>query len=144
MSHYDVAVIGGGPAGLSAALVLSRPRRGVVVVDAGRPRNAPAAHMYGYLSRDGLAPAELVARSAGSQQIRGRWSAQSPSVRDSMSTGLKGVSTVPKSESIPRARTPFKTEQEATFCQLAAPPSSRPPSVAHTPPLATFKKLHRL
>lgn len=58
---YDVVVIGGGAAGLSAALVLGRARRGVVVVDAGAPRNAPAAHMQGFLSRDGMAPGELLA-----------------------------------------------------------------------------------
>jgi thioredoxin reductase len=60
MSQYDVAVIGGGAAGLSAALVLSRARRKIVVVDAGNPRNAPATHMHGYLSRDGLPPGELL------------------------------------------------------------------------------------
>ena len=57
---YDVAIIGGGPAGLSAALVLGRARRRVVVVDAGAPRNAPAAHMQGFLSRDGMSPAALL------------------------------------------------------------------------------------
>jgi thioredoxin reductase len=61
MSRYDVVVIGGGAAGLSAALVLSRARRRILVVDAGQPRNAPAAHMHGYLSRDGLPPGELLA-----------------------------------------------------------------------------------
>ena len=60
-SEHDVAVVGGGAAGLSAALVLARARRSVVVVDAGHPRNAPAAHMQGFLSRDGLPPAELLA-----------------------------------------------------------------------------------
>jgi thioredoxin reductase len=59
MNEYDVAIIGGGAAGLSAALVLARAQRRVAVIDAGEPRNAPAAHMQGYLSRDGLAPAEL-------------------------------------------------------------------------------------
>ncbi len=59
--NYDVAVIGGGAAGLSAALVLGRARRRVLVVDAGTPRNAPAAHMHGFLSRDGMPPAELLA-----------------------------------------------------------------------------------
>jgi thioredoxin reductase len=57
---HDVAIIGGGPAGLSAALVLGRARRRVVVIDAGTPRNAPAAHMQGFLSRDGTPPAELL------------------------------------------------------------------------------------
>ena len=58
---YDVVVVGGGAAGLSAALVLGRARRRVAVVDAGEPRNAPAAHMQGFLSRDGMPPAELLA-----------------------------------------------------------------------------------
>ena len=59
--QYDVVIIGGGAAGLSAALVLGRARRRVAVVDAGAPRNAPAAHMQGYLSRDGMPPADLLA-----------------------------------------------------------------------------------
>ena len=62
MATYDVIVIGGGAAGLSAALVLGRARRRVVVIDSGEPRNAPATHMHGYLSRDGMPPAELLAR----------------------------------------------------------------------------------
>jgi thioredoxin reductase len=57
---YDVAVVGAGAAGLSAALVLGRARRRVVVIDGGAPRNAPAAHMQGFLSRDGLPPSELL------------------------------------------------------------------------------------
>jgi thioredoxin reductase len=60
MSEYDVVVVGGGAAGLSAALVLARARRSVAVVDSGQPRNAPAAHMQGFLSRDGLPPSELL------------------------------------------------------------------------------------
>lgn len=58
---YAVVVIGGGAAGLSAALVLGRARHGTLVVDAGEPRNAPAAHMQSYLSRDGMPPAEFLA-----------------------------------------------------------------------------------
>ncbi len=58
---YDVVIVGGGAAGLSAALVLGRARRRVAVVDAGMPRNAPADHMHGFLSRDGLRPGELLA-----------------------------------------------------------------------------------
>ena len=58
---YDVVVIGGGAAGLSAALVLGRARRRVAVVDSGTPRNAPASHMHGFISRDGTPPADLLA-----------------------------------------------------------------------------------
>ena len=67
-THYDVVVVGGGAAGLSAALVLSRARRRVLVVDAGSPRNAPAAHMQGFLSRDGMVPSDLIA--AGRAEIQ--------------------------------------------------------------------------
>jgi thioredoxin reductase len=69
MNEYDVAVVGGGAAGLSAALVLARARRAVVVVDAGAPRNAPAAHMQGFLSRDGMPPTELLV--AGRDEVAG-------------------------------------------------------------------------
>ncbi len=69
LNDYDVVVIGGGAAGLSAALVLSRARRTVAVVDAGLPRNAPAAHMQGFLSRDGLPPHELIL--AGRDEVSG-------------------------------------------------------------------------
>ncbi|MEU1319239.1 NAD(P)/FAD-dependent oxidoreductase [Streptomyces tibetensis] len=64
---YAVVVIGGGAAGLSAALVLGRARHRALVVDAGEPRNAPAAHMQGYLTRDGMPPAEFLA--AGREEI---------------------------------------------------------------------------
>ncbi|MER5502280.1 NAD(P)/FAD-dependent oxidoreductase [Streptomyces sp. NPDC002561] len=57
---HDVVVIGAGAAGLNAALLLGRARRKVVVIDAGTPRNAPAAHMQGFLSRDGLPPKTLL------------------------------------------------------------------------------------
>ncbi|WP_235529919.1 NAD(P)/FAD-dependent oxidoreductase [Nocardioides sp. Root151] len=64
-----MAVVGGGAAGLSAALVLTRARRRVAVVDAGEPRNAPAAHMQGFLGSDGLPPVELL--SAGREEVTG-------------------------------------------------------------------------
>ena len=59
MSSFDVAVIGGGPAGLSASLVLARARWKVVVFDAGVPRNVASPAVQGFLSRDGTPPAEL-------------------------------------------------------------------------------------
>ncbi|MEU0144980.1 NAD(P)/FAD-dependent oxidoreductase [Streptomyces sp. NPDC006288] len=59
--RYDVVVIGGGAAGLSGALALSRARRSVLVIDAGSPRNAPASHAHNYLGREGVPPLELLA-----------------------------------------------------------------------------------
>ncbi|MFD9519838.1 NAD(P)/FAD-dependent oxidoreductase [Streptomyces sp. NPDC059979] len=58
---YDVVVVGGGAAGLAGALTLVRARRSVLVIDSGSPRNAPAAHMHGYLGQDGRSPAGLLA-----------------------------------------------------------------------------------
>ncbi|WP_213451410.1 NAD(P)/FAD-dependent oxidoreductase [Rhizomonospora bruguierae] len=65
----DVVVVGGGAAGLAAATSLARFRHRVVLVDAGEPRNAPAAGVHNYLSRDGMPPAELLA--AGRAELRG-------------------------------------------------------------------------
>ena len=62
---FDVAVVGGGPAGLSAALSLARARRRVIVFDAGDPRNGVAEHMHGVLGHDGLPPAGLLERGRG-------------------------------------------------------------------------------
>jgi len=59
--QHDVVIVGGGAAGLNAAVVLGRFRRDVVVIDAGEPRNAPAEGVHNYLSRDGVPPAELLA-----------------------------------------------------------------------------------
>jgi thioredoxin reductase/SAM-dependent methyltransferase len=79
--HCDVAVVGGSAAGLAAALQLGRQRRSVIVIDAGEPRNARAAHMHSYLSREGLPPSELAAagreevRSYGGEVLAGRVSA---------------------------------------------------------------------
>ncbi len=69
MTTYDVVVIGGGAAGLSGALTLGRARRSVLVVDGGEPRNAPATAVHGFLSRDGISPAELL--EIGRAEIRG-------------------------------------------------------------------------
>jgi thioredoxin reductase len=67
-NDYDIVVIGGGAAGLSGALMLARARRSVVVIDAGSPRNAPAAGAHGLLGLDGIAPNELLER--GRAEVR--------------------------------------------------------------------------
>lgn len=64
---FDVIVVGGGPAGLSAALVLARACRSVLVIDQGMMRNAAARAMHGYLTRDGIPPGQLI--SAGRREL---------------------------------------------------------------------------
>lgn len=76
--HCDVAIVGGSAAGLAAALQLCRQRRSVIVVDAGDPRNAPAAHIHGYLGHEGTPPADFTdigrdeVRRYGGEVIPGR------------------------------------------------------------------------
>jgi thioredoxin reductase len=55
-----VIIVGAGPAGLSAALILGRCRRSVLICDTGRPRNRAAKHMHGFLSRDGINPIDFL------------------------------------------------------------------------------------
>jgi len=57
---YDVVIVGAGPAGLSAALILGRCRRSVLVCDTGKPRNAASLALHGYLTRDGMDPREFL------------------------------------------------------------------------------------
>lgn len=64
---FDVIIVGGGPAGLNAALTLGRQRRSVLLVDSGSYRNEPAEEMHMFLSRDGFPPAEL--RRLGREEL---------------------------------------------------------------------------
>ncbi|MGI5170076.1 NAD(P)/FAD-dependent oxidoreductase [Spirillospora sp. CA-253888] len=64
---FDVVVVGGGPAGMAAALALGRVHRSVLLVDAGEGRNAPADAVHNFLTRDGTPPAEL--REIGRREL---------------------------------------------------------------------------
>ncbi|MEY7847965.1 NAD(P)/FAD-dependent oxidoreductase [Natrarchaeobius sp. A-rgal3] len=65
--HYDSVVIGGGPAGLSAGLLLGRSGRNTVVCDSGEYRNDPSTHVWSFLTRDGVSPSEF--RELGRREV---------------------------------------------------------------------------
>ena len=65
---FDVAIVGGGPAGLSAALVLGRARKRTLLVDSARPRNAVAGHIHGFLTQDGASLDDF--RAVAREQLR--------------------------------------------------------------------------
>src|SRR5438093_6022019 len=67
-SRYEVAIVGGGPAGLAAALVLGRMRRHVLLLDADDPAHAATERVHGLFSHDGVPPLEL--RRIGREQLR--------------------------------------------------------------------------
>ena len=98
--RYDVVVVGGGAAGLSAAVTLGRALRSVLVVDGGRPRNAPAQGVHGFLTREGMSPQALLdagraeAESYGAAIVDGEAlavqrgpSAQTEQVREDLAAG---------------------------------------------------------
>lgn len=81
----DLLIIGGGPAGLNAALLLGRACRSVLLIDEGRPRNAVTRHAHGFLTRDGITPAEF--RALGLAQLAAYPSIQ---VRSGVVTAITG------------------------------------------------------
>ncbi|WP_206794627.1 NAD(P)/FAD-dependent oxidoreductase [Amycolatopsis sp. MtRt-6] len=83
---FEVLVVGGGPAGLNAAQTLGRQRRRTLLVDSGRPRNAPASEMHMFLSRDGFSPAAL--RRIGRAELAEYATVE---VRDGIVTALSGT-----------------------------------------------------
>jgi thioredoxin reductase len=82
----EVLIIGGGPAGLSAALILGRCRRRVIVIDAGKPRNRASHGLHGFLGHDGIAPAELL--HIGREQLSQYDSVQ---IRDAVVTDVRQI-----------------------------------------------------
>lgn len=95
-----MAVVGGSAAGLAAALQMGRQKRSVIVMDAGTPRNAPAAHMHGYLGREAVPPPELTAigreevRSYGVEVLDGRVNSVTRTDGDRFRVEITGGHTV--------------------------------------------------
>jgi thioredoxin reductase len=87
--RLDCAIIGGGPAGMSAALVLGRARRKVVLFDDNKPRNAVTQHSHGFITRDGVTPAEF--RAIGQAELRNYPSIELRSARVAAVTKLDEV-----------------------------------------------------
>src|SRR5919107_3846117 len=101
--RYDVVVVGGGSAGLSAALILGRSRRQTLVVDAGEPRNAPSSGVHGFFSRDGISPEELL--EIGREQLEPYLSVEVRSERVSGTSGENGdLEVILDDGSVVRAR----------------------------------------
>jgi thioredoxin reductase len=90
--NYDVVIVGGGPAGLAAALTLGRGRKRVMLCDSGPPRNAAAVHVHNFVTRDGITPAEF--RRIAREQLREYENVQVRDVRVEAISGAAGEFTV--------------------------------------------------
>jgi thioredoxin reductase len=89
---YDVVIVGGGPAGLSAALNLGRARKRVLLCDAGPRRNAAAEHIHGFVTRDGTPPQDF--RRIGRQQLEPYTSVEARDIGVEEIRGERGAFTV--------------------------------------------------
>ncbi len=83
---YDAIIVGAGAAGLSAALMLGRSKRSVLVLDGGAPRNTPSEHSHGFFTRDGASPEELV--RIGKRDLEAYPSVE---VREGVAVGASGA-----------------------------------------------------
>ncbi|MFD2393170.1 NAD(P)-binding protein [Dietzia aerolata] len=101
--QWDAIVIGGGAAGLSAAQMLGRSRRRVLVADTGTPRNRFAAHMHGVLGDDGTRPADLLQRG------RDELAAYDVTIRQTAVTAVEETATADNSLLIRFADAPRPT-----------------------------------
>ncbi|AKU92628.1 NAD(P)/FAD-dependent oxidoreductase [Vulgatibacter incomptus] len=86
---YDVVIVGGGPAGLSAALALGRARKRVLLSDSGPRRNAAAEHMQNFVTQDGTPPGEF--RRIGREQLARYPNVESREVRVESISGSRGA-----------------------------------------------------
>lgn len=100
---WDVAIVGGASAGLSAALTLARARRSVIVIDGGHPRNAPATAAHGLIGLEGINPLELLETARNEARSYGAEIAQA-AVADVSGSHDSGFELQLKDGSVVRAR----------------------------------------
>jgi thioredoxin reductase len=91
-TRYDVVIVGGGPAGLAAALTLGRARKRVLLCDSGPPRNAAATEVHNFVTRDGTPPSEF--RHIARQQLERYANVEVRDARVSTIDGERGSFTV--------------------------------------------------
>lgn len=101
-STYDVVIVGGGPAGLAAALALGRARRRVLLCDSGPRRNAAAEHIHNFVTRDGTPPEQF--RRIGREQLTAYPSVEVQDVRVASITGARNAFQLELSSGAARAR----------------------------------------
>ena len=99
---WDVVIVGGGPAGLSAALALGRARRRVLLCDAGPRRNAAAAAVYNFVTRDGTPPDAF--RDEARQQLRRYPAVEVRDARVRSIDGERGAFEVRVGDTVERAQ----------------------------------------
>jgi thioredoxin reductase len=99
---YDVAIVGGGPSGLSAALALGRARKRVLLCDSGPRRNAAAEHIHNFVTRDGTPPEEF--RRLGRQQLASYPNVDAREVRVDSVSGARGAFRVSLASGVVNAR----------------------------------------
>ncbi|WP_437318127.1 NAD(P)/FAD-dependent oxidoreductase [Sorangium sp. So ce385] len=99
---YDVIIVGGGPAGLSAALALGRARKRVLLCDAGARRNAAAEHIHNFVTRDGTPPDEF--RAIGRRELATYPSVEARDLRVEAIAGTRGAFQVTSAAGTVEAR----------------------------------------
>lgn len=99
---YDVVIVGGGPGGLAAALALGRARKRVLLCDFGPRRNATAAHIHNFVTRDGTPPQEF--RRIGREQLAAYPNVEVQEVRVEFVAGTRGAFLVRLGSGVVQAR----------------------------------------
>lgn len=100
--QYDAVIVGGGPAGLAAALTLGRARKHVLLCDAGPRRNAPAAHIHNFVTRDGTPPDEF--RAIARRQLEAYPNVEMRAVRVDSIEGSRGAFQIHVGSEVVNAR----------------------------------------